>query len=73
MRKFVRQERGSSFAALVVDDRSLGHAIVAGLMMFEPKRRDVIAEREDEMIVIPMTRAVQPPEENALGEDHATA
>ena len=55
----MRQERSPAFPKVFVDQHSLGRAIVAGLMVFQPEVRDVFAEGEQEGVAAVMPRAKQ--------------
>jgi len=54
----MRQQAGGEPARIVVNHGALGHAIIAGLMVFQPKMRCVITQGQQEMIFTIMPRSV---------------
>src|SRR5579863_2120176 len=59
MHEPMRYQVGVKSALSLVDQGTFGDSIVARFMMFEPELRDLIAERDQKMIVAIMSRAEQ--------------
>ena len=48
----MREQRAQHLLRVVVRERAFGGAVVAGLVVFEPVGRDVVREREQEVVVL---------------------
>src|SRR5215471_4982550 len=61
MNVFVRQERGTRHQRSVVDEIVFPRLIVARFVVFEPEMRDLIAERQKEVIAAVVSRPKECP------------
>src|ERR1051326_4115416 len=59
MHVLVRQQAGGELAGRVVDETTLVHAAVVGLVVLEAEVGDVVAERVEKMVVAVVVRAEQ--------------
>src|SRR5712692_4195000 len=66
MKELVRQKRAAPLGGVVIDERVLGHAIVRALMVFDTKRTEIVAQRQ-QPVVFPIVADAA--EDGALLED----